>query len=319
MPQRKNNPWDWRKWTLETWLAVVGLPLGFVGIVIAAGQWVAPDFWKQAAQPSSSSPPRAELVPAPSARAPQSSAPNVSSTTDPTPSTSSTPPLQTSPPAAAPLVPSAKATKPQDSEELEPAFTFTTFDVVVTGATYPGAINSAGDIVGTYSGNGQGSFKRKRDGSVERFGYPNAASGTYATSINARGDIVGFYNDDVPPGRFGSPSHGFVRRADGRFISFDYPGSERTFAHGINDSGVIVGAYMDSEGLTHGFMRTADDVFVELRHPRALETFAYGINNRGQVVGHWRARSSAGGFAAGGRDLCCHSAAWADVRRAPRH
>jgi hypothetical protein len=39
-----------------------------------------------------------------------------------------------------------------------------------------------------------------------------------------------------------------------RFISIDYPGAKTTYAYGINASGHIVGAYVDSAGKQLGFL-----------------------------------------------------------------
>jgi hypothetical protein len=48
--------------------------------------------------------------------------------------------------------------------------------------------------------------------------------------------------------------HGFVRLANGTATSIDVNGL-RTHAYGINNNGVIVGAYRDVSGAWHGFRR----------------------------------------------------------------
>jgi hypothetical protein len=69
--------------------------------------------------------------------------------------------------------------------------------------------------------------------------------------MNPRGDIVGGYRDGA--GR----THGFVLRA-GYFITLDFPGSNFTFAAGINSHGQIVGVYRDATGRFHGFVATPE-------------------------------------------------------------
>ncbi len=49
--------------------------------------------------------------------------------------------------------------------------------------------------------------------------------------------------------------HAFLKDRD-TYVSFDYPGSEATFAYGINDDWEIVGSYRDASGLYHGFLAT---------------------------------------------------------------
>lgn len=111
---------------------------------------------------------------------------------------------------------------------------------------------------------------------------------TNATGINNKGEVVGFYYDATTKGRQGHPAHGFLRRVDGTFESFDYPGTSHTFAHAVNDTGHVVGAYEDDAGVAHGFLRHSDGSFVAVDHPEGTSTVPYGINNRSEIVGHWR-------------------------------
>jgi uncharacterized membrane protein len=69
--------------------------------------------------------------------------------------------------------------------------------------------------------------------------------------INERGDVTGVYGNGV------SRFHGFLLR-DGVFTVIDYPGSIDTGLLGgtlvINNSGVIVGGFIDANGREHGFV-----------------------------------------------------------------
>jgi uncharacterized membrane protein len=93
------------------------------------------------------------------------------------------------------------------------------------------------------------------------------SSSTATMDINSSGDIVGTYTDVT------NKVHGFrltqrdfrtrdeIGSRDGTlaaytFVAIDFPGATRTTAHGINDSGDIVGSYVDSGGKTHGYLLT---------------------------------------------------------------
>jgi uncharacterized membrane protein len=75
------------------------------------------------------------------------------------------------------------------------------------------------------------------------------------------------------------------------FTQIDVPGAQITQALGINDSGQIVGLFVDATGL-HGFLRDTDGSFTPIDVPGADRTEAHGINDSGQIVGV----SSFGGF-----------------------
>ncbi|KAA5611289.1 hypothetical protein [Rhodovastum atsumiense] len=55
---------------------------------------------------------------------------------------------------------------------------------------------------------------------------------------------------------------------------------------GLNDSGQIVGSYVDRSGHKHGFLRTGRNV-TTIDAPGATATSASGINNQGQIVGSY--------------------------------
>jgi uncharacterized SAM-dependent methyltransferase len=72
------------------------------------------------------------------------------------------------------------------------------------------------------------------------------------SAITAAGVVVGSYIDSS------GAQHGFLRNANGSFITFDPPGSTLTTATAINPAGTVNGAYNDAAGVTHAFVRTAD-------------------------------------------------------------
>jgi hypothetical protein len=63
--------------------------------------------------------------------------------------------------------------------------------------------------------------------------------------------IFAGYNSDS-----GRVTHGFLRKPDGTFKSFDPPGSAYTRPQCINKTRAIAGYYADSGGVYHGFLRS---------------------------------------------------------------
>jgi uncharacterized membrane protein len=59
--------------------------------------------------------------------------------------------------------------------------------------------------------------------------------------------------------------------SNGAFETITFPGATRTTAAGINDSGEIVGSFVDSQAASHGFVDT-NRVFTALDFPGAMDT-----------------------------------------------
>jgi probable HAF family extracellular repeat protein len=120
------------------------------------------------------------------------------------------------------------------------------------GATNTTAINSRGQIVGTFAdayGKFHG-FLRAPTGSVTNIDVPvPGAIGTHAFDIGDSGQIVGFFGE-VAKGR------GFLRSAEGVVTVIDVPGAIQTHALGVDDSGHIVGVFEDAGAMYHGFVAT---------------------------------------------------------------
>ena len=66
--------------------------------------------------------------------------------------------------------------------------------------------------------------------------------------------------------------------------SLNYPGAKTTVANGINNNGVVVGAYVDDNNKNHGFVYRKGS-YVRIDVPNATSTFANGINDYGDIVG----------------------------------
>jgi hypothetical protein len=88
---------------------------------------------------------------------------------------------------------------------------------------------------------------------------------------------------------------GFLLQADGSISTFAVPNTVNTFAAGINNGNVIVGAFTlePAEGaFRYGFIRNADGTFTAFNVPdansNALWTSADDINDAGDIVGQFR-------------------------------
>lgn len=124
------------------------------------------------------------------------------------------------------------------------------------------------------------------------------ASGTYATSVNASGTITGYYEDFSYWILYGG-CHGFIRKANGTFITFDSPMSPASQPPSvgtcpqpvsISARGEIAGWYNDRTfgcpawpdtsggcGGQHGFLRMRNGAFITLDAPTDLQA-KYGEN-----------------------------------------
>jgi probable HAF family extracellular repeat protein len=82
------------------------------------------------------------------------------------------------------------------------------------------------------------------------------------------------------------------------FTRFDVPGALATEALGINDSGEIVGDYVDNSDNSHGFLDVGG-VFTTIDFPGIPPgnfTKAFGINDSGVIVGTYSTGSGLAGF-----------------------
>lgn len=68
-------------------------------------------------------------------------------------------------------------------------------------------------------------------------------------------------------------------------ISLAFPGALSTLPSGINDSGLVVGTYLDAAKVQHGFLYSPDGTFTSFNVPGSTSTTLSGINNLGQMIG----------------------------------
>jgi hypothetical protein len=138
--------------------------------------------------------------------------------------------------------------------------------------TFPMSLNENGDVIGHYSAGTHGAdrgFIRHKDGIVANLDPPGSVTDdaahadaegyelravTLPLSVNQLGEVAGYFDDS------GGFVHGFVRHADGTFVTFEAPGASAgsglgTFPTSINERGEVTGYfYIGSIGVSHGFL-----------------------------------------------------------------
>jgi hypothetical protein len=152
------------------------------------------------------------------------------------------------------------------------------------------AINESGQISGQYTDSA---------GAFHAFlGTPNGNNFNFTTITVHRDDtFVGFLNDKGEV--FGTYAdkrtgieNGWIRNAKGKVSTFQAPdGTNGTIGQGLNNKGVLAGAYVDDNGAFHTFLRAKDGTITELADEEnagsgdGQGTQGLGINNEGVVSG----------------------------------
>jgi uncharacterized membrane protein len=170
---------------------------------------------------------------------------------------------------------------------LADVYMFTTLDI--PGVTEVNGINNSGQIVGTFETASPLPTPPEIHGFLDTRGtlttidVPGGIPGTTgARGINNKGQIVGFYTGtyDGATGQFGFLDTGGV------FTTIAPPGAIQSVVEGINDSGAMVGSYIDASGHLRSFLDQSG-ILTTINVPGAVpgSTEATGINDKGQIVG----------------------------------
>ena len=120
-------------------------------------------------------------------------------------------------------------------------------------------------------------------------GGTGASQGTYPVAINRHGWIAGTVISDS------FVSRGFLRWANGTFISVKPPASSSTFVTAINAYDEVVGGFENASG-THGFLRDATGKYTVLDVPGAVVTVPAAISGSEVVIGYGQDASGTHGF-----------------------
>jgi hypothetical protein len=161
---------------------------------------------------------------------------------------------------------------------------FRTVDFPGAVSTVLRGINNLGEVSGTYSivdlNADEFGFIIPRRGPPISFRLPDpAATGIVAGGINDLRQLVGYYTDAT------STLVGFLRQPSGQFVTIIFPGALSTQIFGINDCGIMVGAWGDGN-TEHGFYGRPGNLH-SFDVPGAGGTGAQGINNEGRLVGRY--------------------------------
>ena len=171
-------------------------------------------------------------------------------------------------------------TKSADGKEI--AFTiidgvFTTYDFPGAKNTYFYALGNDGRAAGHYEDSeGLHHGVILENGELRRYDYPGAVETEIYGISDATEAITGNFIDDSG-----------VRRGFSGDLIIEPPGATATFADFVNAEGVIVGSYIDADGVYQAYVRTPDERFALLPLPKTLNIeylFMHGINDAGVFV-----------------------------------
>lgn len=102
-----------------------------------------------------------------------------------------------------------------------------------------------------------------------------------AIGITSGGVIMGSYVDLAG-------GHGYLRTPDGRFQTFDVPGSNNsTDPQATNAASSVTGVYSGSGGMFHGFLRQTNGIYTTFDPPSSVYTWPTDISTPGTIVGFY--------------------------------
>ena len=156
-------------------------------------------------------------------------------------------------------------------------------------------LNDLGEVVGRFRTAGNplnqtSGFILRTNGTLDVYNAPSVAS-TSISMVNDMGAIVGETRSDLTP--FGL-IRGFLYQS-GNFSEIHMPGADLTRAYGINDSGIIVGHFQNSDAISRPFVLSAG-TYTELTLPNApggsASAIAFSISDNGNILGTYRDSAS---------------------------
>ena len=103
-------------------------------------------------------------------------------------------------------------------------------------------------------------------------------------ALNNRDQVAGRYRDSFPD----FASHGFFWSPDGALTApIDYPGAADTNLLGMNEEGLLVGNYNNTDQVLHGCVVALPDTFLSYDYPGAIATTLNGVNSSGVITGSY--------------------------------
>jgi len=143
-------------------------------------------------------------------------------------------------------------------------------------------MNQAGEITGFYRDEAEFNhgFVREPDGTITSFD-PVGSANTFSFGVNDSGATTGYY--------FDIHDYGFIRDAQGNFVTFDASvgGSGfGTYPLAIGDGGEVVGSSRDQANENHSFLRDSKGNVTSFDPPGAQESWALGFGPNGEILGY---------------------------------
>ena len=172
-------------------------------------------------------------------------------------------------------------TKSADGEKMV-GFTlidgiFTTYDFPGSQNTYFYALSNNGVAAGHYQ-DSEGFYHGiiLENGELRQYNFPDSVQTEIYGISDATGALTGNFTDASG-----------VRRGFSGDLIIEPPGATETFADFVNAVGVIVGSYIDADGVYQAYVRTPDERFALLPLPKTIDIeylFLHGINDAGAFV-----------------------------------
>ena len=154
---------------------------------------------------------------------------------------------------------------------------FKTYDFPGSLKTYFYALDNNGKAAGHYKGPDDlyhGIIME--DGELTQYDFPEAVQTFIFGMSDETGALSGNIVDET----------GVTRAFSGDMV-ITFPGAVKTYGDFVNAAGVIVGSYVDADGMPHGFMRNPDGSFITIDVPETPELrfiFVNAINDVGVIV-----------------------------------
>ena len=184
--------------------------------------------------------------------------------------------------------------------EKEIAFTlidgvFTTYDFPGSQKTHFYALGNNGNAAGHYQdSNGLHHGVVLENGELRQYDFPGAVQTEIFGISEATGALTGNFIDASG-----------VRRGFSGDTIIEYPEASETYAYFASKIGILVGSYVDADGVHHPYIRTPVDTLESLKFPIKYEYFIVrDLNEAGTLVVHRKTegdvpRTYAGSFFAG--------------------
>jgi probable HAF family extracellular repeat protein len=158
---------------------------------------------------------------------------------------------------------------------------FTTIDVPNAGTTSAAAINDLDQVVGS-DNLGEGFLYDIPTQTFSTIAYPGQGYITFPAAINNAGTIAGTI-------QLAGPAHldeGF-ELSNGIYTRITVPGSQSSFTSGVNNSGEIIGNYLNASGVCCYTFLVIQDKYQRFVVPGIPSAVGVGINDGGTIVGTW--------------------------------